>query len=144
VVGHDDAESDAARIFVFLHAAPRPVEAIAFGGGAIVRADRHVESRVAARDALDGGQSGAVIGVDAGEDVVVVIVDGGKVAFEHSLDDGVLLPERNEDGDGALRFAAEGAPARPVKAATALEEMNEGDEEIVEPADQDPGRHGYQ
>jgi hypothetical protein len=91
-----------------------------------------------------GAHGRQVVGINSGENVESAVLDGGEVAFQHLLDDAVLMPEGDEDGDGALGFPAERDFVRPGKAATAGEQAYQRDEEVVQSADQDPGRNGNQ
>ena len=102
-----------------------------------------MNARVSIGDGGYSAEGGRVVGIDAGEDVEIVISDGGEVAFEHLLDHARFVPERDKDRDGALGSAAEGGGAGARESAGG-EEVDERDKEIVQPADQDPGRDGNQ
>ena len=46
--------------------------------------------------------------------------------------------------NGPVRCAPQCALIRPLRPAAAREQVHQGDEKIVQPADQNPGRHGNQ
>ena len=102
VVHDHDAEAHVVARLVVFHALIDPVEAIALGGGSVMRAGGNVDSRMAARLRGDGADGGVVVGVDADEEVVITVPDGRQIVFQHAADDGVLAPQRDEDGDGTL------------------------------------------
>jgi hypothetical protein len=102
-----------------------------------------VEAGVAAGYIADGVEGGEVVGVDTGEDVEIPVTDGGEVALEHLANDAGFVPEGDEDGDGALGAAVE-VGCMGARESARRKEVDERDEEIVQPADQDPGRDGNQ
>ena len=75
-----------------------------------MRAHRQVNVREARLQIADRVERWFVVGVGADEEVVVVVVDRGDVVLHHAADDGVLVPQRHEDGD--LFFRAAGVRLR--------------------------------
>ena len=144
VVHHEDLEPHAVLRLVPDHAAVDPVQAVALGGGSTVRAAGHVDPRMAARRALHRADGQFVVGVDSGEDVVIAIADGGEIAVEHLADDGVLVPQRHEDGDGAFGGLLQGGFLGPGEGLARGDQPDQGDKQVVQPAQQDPQRQRRQ
>ena len=117
VVGHDDLVADAMEGFVPFHAVIGPVQAIALGGGAVVRADDEVYAGVEARRFFHSARRGVVIGVNADEDIVCRIADGGEIMFQHVPDDAVFAPQRHQYGDTPLGALIEIRIGRPRETA---------------------------
>jgi hypothetical protein len=109
-----------------------------------VGADSEVDAGVERGLLFDGAEGEGVVGIYADEEVVVGVADGGEVVFEHAADRVVFVPEGDEDGDGALGGAAEGSGGGPGEADAGGGEPDQGDEEVVQTADQDPDRYRYQ
>ena len=53
-----------------------------------------------------------VVGIDADEEVVIAVRMAADVMLQHSADDGVLAPQRHEDGDRTLPSPAKCGVAR--------------------------------
>lgn len=47
-------------------------------------------------------ESWVVIGVGADKKMIILIINRGGIMLHHAGDDGVLMPERDKDGDGFL------------------------------------------
>ena len=144
VVHHHDAEAHVVPRLVVLHALVDPVEAVALGGGSVVRAGDHVDARMAARLLGDGADGGSVVGIDADKEVVVPVLDGRQIVLQHAADDGVFVPQRDEDGDGTLAGPAHGGVRGPGKADAAGRKPDQGDKQVVQTADHDPDRDRHQ
>ncbi len=85
IVRNRDIETRGMVLFEKQHALVDPVEAIGFGSGPIVRADRpdgHAESRVF--EITNHVQRRVVVRVGSDKEVIVAIVDGGGVVLHHS------------------------------------------------------------
>src|ERR1035437_6239220 len=103
VVHRYDFEAHLVPRLVVFHALVDPVEAVALGGGSVMRAGGDVDARVAARLLGDGADGQGVVGVDTHEEVVIPVLDGHQIVLQHAADDGVLVPQRDKDRDGTLR-----------------------------------------
>jgi hypothetical protein len=128
-----------ARLVVF-HALIDPIQAIALGGGSVMRAGGNVDSRVAARLRGDGADGGGVVGVDADEEVVITVLDGHQIVLEHAADDGVLAPQRDKDGDGTLATSTDSRVRGPGEAEAAGRKPDQGDKQVIQTADHYPHR----
>jgi hypothetical protein len=64
-----------------------------------VRADGQVDVAESAFELADGIQGEVVVGVSANEEMIVGVVDGGDIVLHHSGDDGVFMPEGDENRD---------------------------------------------
>ena len=113
IVNHHDFKAEAAGCLIALHPAVCVVEAIALGGRSPVRTLGQVDAGMAPRDPADCLHGGIVVGIHAREDVVVAVTDGGQIAFEHTLDDAILLPQRHKDRDPPLRRSSSKAAGQP-------------------------------
>ena len=100
VVRDHDVEAGAVVLFEKQHALVDPVEAVGFGSGSVVRADGQMDVREAGFQIADGVERRVVVRVGSDKEMIVAVVDGGGVVLHHAGDDGVLVPERDEDGDG--------------------------------------------
>ena len=138
VVGHHDVVANAVKTLVFAHAVVDPVQTIALGRGAIVRAHHQVHAGVGARRLLHRARGGLVVGIDAHEYVVSRIANGGEVMFQHLADDAVLAPERHQDGDAAFGGVVELRAGRPGKRLVPGEQEGHADKQVVQSAHQDP------
>ena len=139
VVHHDHLEPHRALPLIGQHALVDPVEAIGLGGGAVVRAERQMHLRKARLGLADGCDGGAVVRIGAGEDGVVPVLESAYVVLDHFADDTMLAPQRDEDGSGLLP----NGPGRRDCRRRAAEPGGEGhqvEQEIVQPAQQDPDR----
>ncbi len=144
-VMHDDnAEAHVVTRLVVFHALIDPVEAIALGGGPVVRAGGNVDARVAARLRGDGADGGGVVGIDADEEVVITVLDGRQIMLQHAADDGVFVPQRDEDGDGTLAGPSDSGGRGPGEAESAGRKPDQGDKQVIQTADHYPRRDRYQ
>ena len=82
-------------------------------------------------------QSRSVVRVAADEDIVVAVADGIQIVGQHARDHSVLVPEGNEDRDAALGCTAEAGRIGKREAAP-RQKRDDCDEQVVQPADQDP------
>ena len=129
-------------LFEQQHALEDPVEAIGFGGGAVVGANGEMNMRKACFKIAHSVERRIVVGIRTNEEVVVVVVDRGDVVLHHAADDGVLVPQRHEDGDLFFRLDATGIDGRGERwcfAETALDPGPQADRiqyQVVEAADQ--------
>ena len=97
-----------------------------------------------ARHRGNRAQSRPIIRVDTAEDMEVPVPYCGEIPFQHLADYSVFLPKRNQYRDRSLRAPAQLIRIGPRRLAAPGHHVHECDEEIVQPADQDPGRHGNQ
>src|SRR5579859_4271843 len=95
VVGHQQVEMGAGVFFINPDVLVDPVEAVGFRGGASVRTQRHVNALQASGNGAHGVLRLPVVRIDAGEDVVVAVANGGQVVLQHAADHLVLPPQRN-------------------------------------------------
>ena len=151
IVRDHHIEFDAVALFVRQHALVDPVETVGLGRGTVVRAERQVHARKFARGGFDGGNGFFIVGIRAYEEFGGVEHGGRDVPFQHAADHPVFMPERNKNGDAAVRrgihFRLRG-PGEPGLAENMQQYPagHEGDvqEEVVESADQDVYRKGHQ
>ena len=66
------------------------------------------------------------------------------VVLQHAADDGVLVPQRDEDGDRTLPSAAQSSARGPGKADAAGRKPDQRDEQVIQTADHDPYRQRHQ
>ena len=144
VMQHHDAETHAMARLVFLHALVDPIEAVAFGSGAIVRARDHVHGGVLACLLGDGAHGWKVVRIDADKEVIVPIAEGRHVMLQHPSDDRVFAPKRYKDGDGTLAGPAKGGVRGPGKRDAAGRKPDQGDKKVVQTANHDPYRDRHQ
>lgn len=109
-----------------------------------MRADGDVDPRMTLRLHCDGVDGLGVVGVDANEEVVIAVSDGRQIVLQHAADNGVLAPQRDEDGDGALRRPPHRGVRWPGEAQAAGRQPDQGDKQVIQAADHDPHRHGHQ
>src|SRR5580704_11822331 len=110
VVRDNDVETCTVMFFEKQHALVDPIEAVGFGSGSLVRADREMDLRKAGFQIADGVEGAVVVRVAANKEMIVLVVDGGGVVLDHPSDNGVLVPERYKDRDVlfAVLFGAQG------------------------------------
>ena len=109
-----------------------------------MRAGGEVDPRMAARLLGNGAPGGAVVGVHTDEKVVIPVLDGRQIVFQHAADDRLLVPQRHKDGDGPLRRAAHVGIRGPREADPAGREPDQGDKQVIQPANHNPYRNRYQ
>ena len=109
-----------------------------------MRAGSDVDPPMAARLPGDGADGRLVVGVHTDEEVVVSVPDGGQIVLQHAADDGMLLPERDEDRDGTLVGPAHVGVRRPREAEPAGHKPDQGDKQVIQPADRNPDRDRHQ
>ena len=109
-----------------------------------MRAGGNVDSRMAARLLGDGADGGGVVGVDADEEVVIAVPDGCQIVLQHAADDGVLAPQRDEDGDGTFAGPADSGVRGPGEAEAAGRKPDQGDKQVIQTADHNPHRDRHQ
>jgi len=102
VVGDDGGEAFRGGVLMNEHGLVNPVQTVCFGGRAVVGDEAEVDVFEAGLHVADRVEGGGVVGVGADEDVVLLITNGGDVLGDHGADDGVFLPEGDEDGEGAF------------------------------------------
>jgi len=68
-------------------------------------ADRHMHPAIIARDLPRGFYRGLVIRVHAQQDLVIVVEDDGRIMPQHLADPVLLVPQRHEYRNAALRRA---------------------------------------
>ena len=102
------SKRSAVMLFEKQHALVDPVQAVGFGSGSIMRADRQMDVREARFQIADGVERRVVVRVGADKEMIVAVVDGGDVVLHHARDYGVLVPQRHEDGDPFFLAAAAG------------------------------------
>jgi hypothetical protein len=146
VVRDDDVEGRGVVLFKKQHALVDPVEAVGLGGGSVVRAYRKMDMREAGFQVANRIQRGIVIRVGADKKMIIAVVYGGGVMLHHAGDHGVLMPQRDEDGDGlftpAIRYGQgrNGGEAPPYQGP----EPDCVQSQVVQAADQNEQRQRQQ
>ena len=116
IVEHHDVENLAAVFFVQQQVLIDPVQAVGLGGRAGMRAQRHVDLRKAIGHRSHCVLGFDVVGVAAGEEMIVGVTDRRQVVFEHPPDHLVLMPQGHKDRDPLARSVFELPRARREQA----------------------------
>ena len=82
-----------------------------------MRTHGQVDARMPAGSLGDGTEVSGVVGVDADEDFVVLVLDGGEIVLQHVADDAVLVPQGHKESDPALGRVFQVRVRRPAEAA---------------------------
>ncbi len=144
VMRHDDVEAAAVRLFEALQKGIGRVQVVALRGRPVVRPHGQMDSRMARRGLLHRPYGLFVVGVHGDEHVEVVVPERRQIVLDHLPNDALLPPQRHQDGDAPLGAGVQFRRRGPVEAVAAGGEEDHGDEQVVEPANQDPQRHGRQ
>ena len=78
VVRDHDVKLSAVVLFKKQHALVDPVEAVGFGGGAVMGADRQMDVREARFQVADGVERRVVVRVGSNKEMIVIVVNGGR------------------------------------------------------------------
>ena len=145
-----DYKVELSRVIFFeeKHALVDPVQTVGLGCRAVVRANCEVYVGKTAFEFAHGVERGLVVGISADEEVVVVVIDGGDIVLDHAANDGVLAPERDEDGDAPFverlgwqgrRFTASPIPCADGVQGKVIEAARQDEQGGWEQAGGDPG-----
>ncbi|MGD0616673.1 MAG: hypothetical protein ABSB67_03330 [Bryobacteraceae bacterium] len=145
IVRHHDFEAHLVMFLEQQHALENPVQAVGFGGGAVVRANRKVNVTEPLLESANGFERRVVVGICADEEIVVAVANGRDVVPHHAANDAGLLPERNENRDPL--FASGGARECFGSLATPLPPRPDDgriDHKIVQSVEKNEQRDGQQ
>ena len=115
IVRHHHLEMDSVAGFVVRHLLVDPIQTVALGSGAVVGAPGQMDARVAALCPGYRPRGEFVIGVDADEDVVILVTNDRQIVLEHAPDDAVFVPQRHKNSHPALRSLIQLRFRRPRK-----------------------------